>query len=132
MKIALPLTLALALAGCSNQPLTQEQALANVQKQVTKVCAVVQPALSSMQGMTANFTADQLADLGKAQSAADKVCNASTTDIPDIPNIKDLAQNAVPDLIHVVQTSKLSDDDKGKLTFGIIAAQALLNQALAQ
>jgi hypothetical protein len=116
--------LALA-AGCSTVP----KVAANVQTQIAKACAVVQPTLLSVQAMTAADPAQQLilAQVVKDNAA---VCAAATS--VDVASVTDLINTSIPAAIQVVALLPIDGAAKTGAQIGLMAFQVALSAALAQ
>lgn len=118
------------VSGCaSTASQTPADVLANVHMQVTKACTVAKPTLLSLQAMSAQMTADQVADLAKASSIVTEVCSAS---VPPIASVQDLVNVAVPAAIKIIAASPLNDADKTTAEIALTAASVAVSAALAE
>jgi len=120
-----------AFSGCASTGSTQTpaQILANVQAQVAKACAVANPTLLSLQAMSAQMTAEQVADLNKASGIVTEVCS---TPAPVINSVQDFVNVAVPAAIKIIAASSMKDADKTSAEIALTAASIAVSAALAQ
>lgn len=125
LAVVLAGAIAFAFAGCAQVP----QAASDVQAQVAKACAIVQPTLLSVQAMTAADPAQQVI-LGKlvADNAAVCAANASL----DASTVTALINTSIPAAIQVVGLLPIDDAAKVSVQIGLIAFQTALSAALAQ
>lgn len=118
------------VSGCaSTGAQSPAEVLANVHVQVAKACAVAKPTLLSLQAMSVQMTADQVAELAKASSIVSEVCSAS---VPPIASVQDLVNVAVPAAIRIIAASPMKDADKTTAEIALTAASVAVSAALAQ
>jgi hypothetical protein len=127
---------ALILSACASVPASQ--AAANLQKQVVKQCAVVQPFMSSMLAMQSQLSADAIAQLSQASAGASKVCAfasnaASGVSVSfSLADVQALANQSIPALIRIIDLSPLDQAQKTAAEIAITAAQVAISTAIAE
>lgn len=127
------------LAGCAAAP-TQNaaQLAANVQKQVVKQCAVVQPFLSSMTAMQSQLSADAQAQLAQTSADVSKVCafaNVAASGVSvsfSLADVQTFANSAMPSLIRLIDLSPLNGSQKVGAELALTAAQLAVSTAIAE
>jgi hypothetical protein len=129
---------ALILSACSTvTTVPAADALANLQKQVVKQCAVVQPFMSSMLAMQSQLSADAIAQLSSASAATSKVCAFASNAASGAPvtfsiaDVQALANQAIPSLIRIIDLSPLDQAQKTAAEIAITAAQVAISTAIA-
>lgn len=129
---------ALALSACSTvTTVPAVDALANLQKQVVRQCTVVQPFMSSMLAMQSQLSADAIAKLTDASAQVSKVCAFASTSPPNatatfsLDDVQALVNQAIPQLIKIVDTSPLDQSQKTAAEIAITAAQVALATTIA-
>jgi hypothetical protein len=129
---------ALFLSACSTvTTVPASDALANLQKQVVKQCAVVQPFMSSMLAMQSQLSADAIAQLSQASAATSKVCAFASNTADGAPvtfsvaDVQALATQAIPSLIRIIDLSPLDQAQKTAAEIAITAAQVAISTAIA-
>lgn len=130
--------IALILSACSTMTtVPPSDALASLQKQVVKQCAVVQPFMSSMLAMQSQLSADAIAQLTQASADVSKVCAFASTAASDaavtfsIADVQALATQAIPSLIRIIDLSPLDQAQKTAAEIAITAAQVAIATAIA-
>jgi hypothetical protein len=121
---------ALVLAACGSTPdQAPAQIAAEVQAQVAKACAVVQPTLLSLQALTAADPAKQalFAEIVKDNAA---VCAGSAT--IDTASVTSLINSSIPTAIQGVALLPIDAATKTGIQIGLIAFQTALSTAVAQ
>ncbi|WP_250481920.1 hypothetical protein [Caballeronia sp. NCTM5] len=129
---------ALFLYACSTvTTVPASDALANLQKQVVKQCAVVQPFLSSMTAMQSQLSSDAIAQLAQASADVSKVCAFASNTAEGAPvtfsiaDVQALANQAIPSLIRIIDLSPLDQAQKTAAEIAITAAQVAIATAIA-
>lgn len=121
----------LFLSGCSTTGTqTPAEIAANVAVQVKKACAVAQPTLASLQMMQSQLTADQQADVAKAETIVTGICSATVPVAPQ--SVAELVQTAFPLVIKLIDASPMAAQDKTTAIVALTAAQIAVSAALAQ
>ena len=127
---------ALVLSACASVPASQ--ASANLQKQVTKQCLVVQPFMSSMLAMQSQLSADAIAQLSQASADVSKVCafaDSAASGVAvsfSLTDVQALANQSIPALIRIVDASPLEQAQKTAAEIAITAAQVAISTAIAE
>jgi hypothetical protein len=129
---------ALILSACSTvTTVPASDALANLQKQVVKQCAVVQPMITSMLAMQSQLSADAIAQLSQASAATSKVCAFASNAASGAPvtfsvaDVQALATQAIPSLVRIIDLSPLDQAQKTAAEIAITAAQVAISTAIA-
>lgn len=125
--LVMALGLVAGLAGCnSTSPSPNAQAF---QEQVAKACTVVQPALQTMQAMSAPDPA-QAAVLAEVVKVNGALC-AGASEI-DLASVKTAVSTTIPEAVKVVALLPLDPTKKAEVQIALAGFQVALSAALAQ
>lgn len=120
-KIIVSLFVALAMAGCANQP---QQTPAQV---AARVCPAATDTLASLQKLQ-GLPAQDAATLAKVAPLVDAACAAASV---TSDNIRDLSVQVFPALTDIVSASPLDETDKNAAIFDLGAAQIIVDNVVA-
>lgn len=124
-RLLICLVAVFAIAGCVNTA----RVAGNLQTQVAKACAVVQPTLLSVQAMTVTDPAQQLI-LGQLVADNAALCTANASINPT--SVTALINTSIPAAIQVLALLPVDQAAKTTAQIGLIAFQTALSAALMQ